>query len=100
MQLNKHHYVTLYLKDEYEQLALETYFDIRHVDVLIGNRPSFECKLCGNLFKDKNTLSYHIMMNLCPNYTSNELLKMYPMMKKVELKELNKLGEKFGYHIG
>jgi hypothetical protein len=45
------------------------------------------------------TLSYHIMMNLCPNYTNNELFKMYPMMKKAELKELNKLRKKFGYHI-
>ncbi len=25
---------------------------------------------------------------------------MYPTMKKAELKELNKLGKKFGYHIG
>ncbi len=42
------------------------------------------------------TLSYHIMMNLCLDYMGGELFKMYTMMTKVELKELNKLGEKFG----
>jgi hypothetical protein len=50
MQQSKHHYVTLYLENKYEQLALETYFGIQHVDLLVGNRPSFECKLCGNLY--------------------------------------------------
>jgi len=86
----------MYLENKYKQLALEAYFDIRHIDVLIGNRPSFECKFCGNLFKDKNTLSYHIMMNLCLDYTSGELLKMYPMMTKAKFKELNMLEKKFG----
>jgi len=95
MQQNRHHCVTLYLEDEYEQLALETYFDIWHVDVFIGNKPSFECKFYGNLFKNKIILSSHKMMNLCLNYMGSELLKMYPKMTKVELKELNKLGEKF-----
>jgi ACR3 family arsenite efflux pump ArsB len=64
--------------------------------VLIGNRPSFECKFCGNLFKDKNILSHHKMMNLCHDYTCGRLLKMYPMMTKVEVKKFNKLREKFG----
>jgi hypothetical protein len=36
------------------------------------------------------------MMNLCLDYMGGELFKMYTMMTKVELKELNKLGEKFG----
>jgi hypothetical protein len=75
----------LYLEDENEKLALEAYFDIRRIDVLIGNRPSFECKFCGNLFEDKNILSYHQMMNLCHNYTSGELLKIYPTITKVEV---------------
>jgi hypothetical protein len=48
------------------------------------------------IFSKTKILSYHRMMNLCPIYTSNELLKMYPTMTKDELKELNKLGEKFG----
>ncbi len=64
--------------------------------MLIGNRPSFECKFYGNIFKHKNILFYHIMMNLCLNYTGGELLKMYPTMTKVELKEVNKFGVKFG----
>jgi hypothetical protein len=96
MQQSRHHCVTLYLEEEYEQLALEAYFDIQHVDVLIANRSSFECKFCGNLFKEKNILFYHIMMNLCLDYIGGELLKMYSGMIKVELKELNKLGENFG----
>jgi hypothetical protein len=36
------------------------------------------------------------MMNLCLDYRGSELLKMYPTMTKVELKEFNKLREKFG----
>ncbi len=36
------------------------------------------------------------MMNLCPHYIGDELFQMYPTMTKDELKELNKLGEKFG----
>jgi hypothetical protein len=54
--------------------------------VLIGNRPSFESKFYGNIFK-------YIMMNLCSNYMGNGLLKMFPMMTK---SKLNKLREKFG----
>jgi hypothetical protein len=53
MQQSRHHYVTLYLEDEYEKLVLEAYFDVRRVDVFIINRPLFECKFYGNLFKDK-----------------------------------------------
>jgi hypothetical protein len=36
------------------------------------------------MFKDKNTLFYHKMMNLCLNYTRKELLKMYPTITKSE----------------
>jgi hypothetical protein len=36
------------------------------------------------------------MMNLCPEYTRKELLKMYPTITKFEAKELTKLGEKHG----
>ncbi len=96
IQQNRHHCVTLYFEDENEKLALEAYFDIRRVELLIGNRPSFECKFYGNLFKNKNILFYHEMMNLCHDYTGGELLKMYPTMTKVEVKEFNKLREKFG----
>jgi len=35
-------------------------------------------------------------MNLCPEYTKKELLKMYPTITKFEVKELTKLGEKYG----
>ncbi len=31
-------------------MALEAYFGIQPVDLLIGNRPSFECKFFGNLY--------------------------------------------------
>ncbi len=37
-------------------------------------------------------------MNLCLDYMGSELFKMYSTMTKVELKELNKLREKFGKH--
>ncbi len=95
MQQSRNHCVTLYLEHKYEQLALEAYFDIWRVDVLIGIRPSFECKFCGNLFQNKNILSYHKMTNSCLDYIGGELFKMYPMMTKAELKELNNVGEKF-----
>jgi hypothetical protein len=36
------------------------------------------------------------MMNLWLDYMGGELLKIYPTMTKVELKELNTLKEKFG----
>jgi hypothetical protein len=48
------------------------------------------------IFSKTKILSYHRMMNLYLDYTCDELLKMYPTMTKDELRELNKLGEKFG----
>ncbi len=48
------------------------------------------------IYSKTKILSYHKMMNLCHDFTGSELLKMYPTMTKVELKELNKLREKFG----
>jgi hypothetical protein len=48
------------------------------------------------MFKDKNTLFYHKMMNFCLKYTRKELVKMYPTITKFETKELTKLGEKLG----
>ncbi len=48
------------------------------------------------MFKDKNTLFYHKMVNLCPKYTRKELLKMYDTIIKFEAKELIRLGEKYG----
>jgi hypothetical protein len=40
------------------------------------------------MFKDKNTLFYHIMMNLCLEYIGKELLKMYPTITKLKIKKL------------
>ncbi len=36
------------------------------------------------------------MMKLCPNYKGKQLLKMYPTWTKNEIKEIFKLGEKYG----
>jgi hypothetical protein len=36
------------------------------------------------------------MMNLCPEYTRKELLKIYPTITKFEIKELTRLREKHG----
>jgi hypothetical protein len=78
-------------------LAMEAHFDVKCPNVpTFGNIPSFQCKSCRNMFKDKNTLSYHKMMNLCLEYIRKELLKMYPTITKFEAKELTKLGEKHG----
>jgi hypothetical protein len=83
--------------EEYEMLALGTHFDVKwpHIPTF-GNMPSFQCKFCKIMFKNKNTLFYHMMMNLCLEYIGKELLKMYPTITKFEVKELTKLGEKHG----
>jgi hypothetical protein len=42
MQQSRHCCVALYLKEEYEMLALETHFDVKQLDVpTFGNKPSF-----------------------------------------------------------
>jgi hypothetical protein len=97
MQQSRHHYVALYLEETYEMLALEAHFDVKRQDIpTFSNRPSFQCKFCKIMFKDKNTLSYHRMMNLCLEYIGKELLKMYPTITKSKAKELIRLGEKHG----
>jgi hypothetical protein len=78
-------------------LALEAHFDVKRLNIpTFGNMPSFECKFYRNVFKDKNTLFYHRLMNLCPDYTRKELLKIYPTITKSKAKKLTKLGEKHG----
>jgi hypothetical protein len=52
------------------------------------------------MFKDKNTLFYNMMMNLCLEYMGKELLKMYPTITKFETKELIRLREKHGKNMG
>jgi hypothetical protein len=85
------------LEEEYEMLALETHFDVKQLDVpTFSNKASFQCKFYKTMFKEKNTLSYHRMMNLCHEYTTKELLTMYPTITKSKAKELIKLGEKHG----
>ncbi len=70
---------------------------VKWLDVpTFGNMPSFQCKFCKILFKDKNTLIYHMMMNLCLEYIGKELLKMYLTITKFEVKELTTLGFKHG----
>jgi hypothetical protein len=92
MHQSKHHCVALYLEEEYEMLALEAHFDVKWLDIpTFGNMPSFQCKFYKTMFKDKNTLFYHKMMNLCLEYTGKELLKMYPIIIKFETKKLIRL---------
>ncbi len=93
----RHHCVALYMEKEHEMLALEAQFDMKHPYVpTFDNRPSSQCKFCKSMFKNKNTLFYHIMMNLCLKYTRKELLKLYPTITKYEVKELTRLREKHG----
>jgi hypothetical protein len=49
--------------------------------------------------KDENTLSYHIMMNKCLSYNGKDFLKMYLTWNKSEIKEIVRLGVKFGKTI-
>ncbi len=77
MQQSNRTCVALYFEDEYEELAGETQFDCKHPNNPVGNQPSFQCKFCKVCMKDKNTFSYHRMMNQCPAYKGKELLNMY-----------------------
>ncbi len=78
-------------------LALEAHFDVKRPNIpTFGNKLSFQCKFCKTMFKDKNTLSYHKMMNLCLKYTRKELMKMYPTITKSEAKKLTSLGRSMG----
>jgi len=77
-------------------LALEVHFDVKWLIPTFGNKPSFQCKFYKTMFKNKNTLFYNMMMNLCLEYIRKELLKMYPTITKFETKELTRLGEKHG----
>jgi hypothetical protein len=93
----KHYCVALYVEKEHEMLALEAHFHMKHPYVpTFGNWTSSQCKIYKSMFKNKNSLSYQRMMNLCLRYTRKELLKMYFTITKYEVKELTKLGEKHG----
>jgi hypothetical protein len=85
------------MEKEHEMLALESHFDMKHPHVpTFNNRPSSQCKFRKSMFKKKNKLSYHKMMNLCLKYTRKELLKIYPTITKYEVKEFIRLREKQG----
>jgi hypothetical protein len=95
MQQTRHHCVALYLEDKYEELVLEAHFDVKCLDMPIGNRPSFQCTYYNKCSKDENTFSYHRMMMQCPKYKGKTLLKMYLTWTKAEAKEFTQLGKKF-----
>ncbi len=83
----KEHILTFFFFDVFTfRLAFESYEKF-------GGVP---CKFCKNMFKDKNTLFYHIMMDLCLEYTGKELSKMYPTITKSKIKKLTKLSDKHG----
>jgi hypothetical protein len=57
MQQNKHHCVALYLEKEHEMLALEAHFDAKWLNIpTFGNMPSFQCKFCKTMFKNKKLI--------------------------------------------
>ncbi len=91
--------VALYIEDEYQELVIETHFDYKWLNNLIGNWPSFRCKFCKVCMKNNNIFSYHRMMNRCASYKGKELLKMYRTWNKNETKEITRLCLKFGKTI-
>jgi hypothetical protein len=96
MQQSKKRCVALYQEQEYEELVMEVHFECKQPNILMCNRPTFQCKFYKQCMKDKNIFSFHRMMKLCLNYKGKQLQKMYPTWTKNKTKEILRLGEKYG----
>ena len=78
MKQNRKNCAAIYCEEEYEKLVLEAYWQARAKTKMANNRYPFFCIFCKESYKDKNTLSFHRMFNLCKGYTGQQPLKMYP----------------------
>ena len=61
----------IYCEEEYGKLVLEVYWQARAKTKTGNNRYRISCIHCKESHKDKNTLSYHRMFNLCKGYTGD-----------------------------
>ena len=78
MKQNKKNCATIYTAEEYEKLVLEAYWHAKDMIKQANNMYMFIGIHYRKSVKDKNTISYHRMFNLCKSYTGEKPLKMYP----------------------
>ena len=88
MKQNRKNRASIYTEEEYEDLVFEAYWHAKDKNKMANNMYMFTCIYCKESQKDKNTVSYHRMFNLCKSYTGDKPLKMYPTW------EPNNYGEK------
>ena len=96
MKHNRKNCAAIYCEEEYEKLVLEAYWQAKAKTKLANNRYQFTCIHCKESHKDKNTLSYHRMFNLCKGYTGKQPLKMYPTWEPSNHREKVRIAAKYG----
>ena len=62
---------------------------------LANARYIFKYIHCKESHKDKNTVSYHRMFNLCKRYTGEKLVKMYPTWEPSNHGEKQSIANKY-----
>ena len=96
MKQNRKTCAVLFEEFEYEQAVLEAYWQAKGKIKLSNNRFPFHCIYCKTSLKDKNTVSYHRMFNLCKEYKGSKPLKMYPTWEPSEHGEKARIAAKYG----
>lgn len=89
----------VYTEPEYERLTIEAHLQSKRTYLTqqfnSGTRPPFFCIYCKDDFKDKNSLSWHRVQSVCPQYRGPKPLKMYPTWAKSDASELRRITKKF-----
>ena len=96
MKQNQKPCAVLFKEHEYEQVVLEAYWQTKGKVKLPNNMYHFHCIHCKTFLKEKNTVSYHKMFNLCKVYKESKPLKMYPTWEPNEHGEKAKIAAKYG----
>ena len=96
MKQNRKPCAVLFEEEEYEQAVIEAYYQSKEKVKLPNNRYPFSCIHCKTSHKDKNTVSYHRMFNLCKVYKGDKPLKMYPTWEPSEHGEKARIAAKYG----
>ena len=77
MKQNRKNCASIYIEEEYEDLVFEAYWQVKDKKKM-ANMYMFICIHCKESQKDKNTVFYHRMFNLCKSYMGDKPLKIYP----------------------
>ena len=96
MKQNRKPCAVLFEENEYEEAVIEAYYKSKEKVKMPNNRYPFACIHCKTSHKDKNTVSYHRMFNLCKVYKGDKPLKMYPTWEPSEHGEKARIAEKYG----